>query len=136
MSTMGTNLEQVAAAQAREAVSQAQQQSMADTLERVATKALGVLQEQGVYALVLYLYARPEREAEAARLVRGALFAAWQALPGVPSEVQALHRDTPALKALHVFEKHLLPDVRRLMLARELFEQTLIYIRYAARAVT
>jgi len=136
MSTMGLNLEQVAAAQAREAVRQAQQQGMAETLERVATKALGVLQEQGVYALVLYLYARPEREAEAARLVRGALFAAWQALPGIAPEVQALRGDTPALDALHALEEHLLPDVRRLMLVRELFEQTLIYTRYAARAVT
>ncbi len=135
MSTPGINLEQVAAAQAREAVAQAQRQRMVDTLERVATKALGVLQEQGVYALMLYLYARPEREAPAARLLRAALFAAWQALPGGSPEVEALNGDTPALDALQVLEQTLLSDVRGLMLVRELFEQTLIYTRYAARAV-
>ena len=135
MSMPGINLEQVAAAQAREAVTQAQGQSMVDTLERVATKALVVLQEQGVYALLLYLYARPKSETETARLVRASLFAAWKALPDAAPEVESLSGETRALNALGVLEQHLMSDFHRLMLVRELFEQTLIYTRYAARAV-
>jgi hypothetical protein len=47
-----------------------------ETLERLSTKALGVLQSQGVYALMLFLFSRTGDEKLVSPLIRRQLYAA------------------------------------------------------------
>jgi len=134
MNTTSLNLEKLAAERAQAMVSAAQDKKKVETLERLVTKALGVLQEQGVYALILFLFSRTGDEAAAAQWVRTELFAAWQALPGSPEAVEDLSPQTRPERALNIFSQYLLGDLRALLLLRDLYEQTLIYARYAAKA--
>jgi len=134
MNTASLNLEKLAAERAQAMVSAAQGEKKVETLERLATKALGVLQEQGVYALILFLFSRTGDEATAAQWIRTELFAAWQALPGSPREVEDLSPQIRPERALEIFSQHLLGNLRALLLLRDLYEQTLIYARYAAKA--
>ena len=94
--------------------------------ENPVTKALGVLQENGVYACFLYLYAR-EKE--------GGIIAAKM--------VDLLNKILPEGEQIRKNPKEILEDVadkitgkgiERLLLARELLEQMLIYARYGAKA--
>lgn len=105
-----------------------------ETLERLVTKALGVLQEQGVYAMMLFLFSRTSDEKEVAPLIRAQLFQALKELPafeGLPNLPQA---GDDAQKALKFYVDDVLGDLDDLLLVRELYEQTLIYARYSAKA--
>jgi hypothetical protein len=93
-------------------------------LENTITKSLGVLQEDGVYALFLFLAYRqgdkgaPEVKGQALSLLRH-------------TEVQLLppsHDDFQAVRQLT-------NNLDNLLLARQLLEQTLTYARYHAKAL-
>jgi len=79
----------------------------ANDVENLATKALGVLQENGVYAAFLYLYSRSENEQHIAK---------------------------PAEQVLKFLTDAICNDLDRLLLVKQLWEQTLIYARYGAKA--
>lgn len=113
-------------------------------LENLSTKALGVLQEQGVYALFLFLLARKgdgktKEEKTAWILVRELL----SILAEPPLKALNLQYPQQLGDAVvtenhgdildHIVE-HILPDQDTLFLVRDLVEQTLIYVRYAAKA--
>jgi hypothetical protein len=110
-----------------------------DTLERLVTKTLGVLQEQGVYAALLFLYSRTSDEAKIATAIRGPLFRLLQdreakhAIPifqnkNVPAD------DADAKTALAFYSQEVCENLDTLLLVRDLYEQTLIYARYGAKA--
>lgn len=105
-----------------------------DTLERLVTKTLGVLQEQGVYAAILFLFSRTGDEAKIAPKILGQLFDALKELSifaentGIPSE----GADAPT--TLKFYSDNVLEDLDTLLLVRDLYEQTLIYARYGAKA--
>ncbi|HDQ71097.1 MAG TPA: hypothetical protein ENN19_03255 [Chloroflexi bacterium] len=122
------NLDKIAAERAQKIV---EQTNDAKTLERLATKTLGVLQEQGVYACMLFLFSRSSDEAKAAPVIRAQLF---QALVALPAFDRAPDDDDDAQTALSFFSDHVLNDLDLMLLVHDLYEQTLIYARYGAKA--
>lgn len=117
------NLDRLAAQHAQAIVN-----STKDDVDNIVTKALGVLQENGVYACFLYLKAKEKKETgdvvveEMLNVLDGLGFG-W----GKPVDASA----EAVLK--HITEK-VTGDLERLLLAKETLEQTLIYARYGAKA--
>lgn len=96
-------------------------------LENLVTNALAVLEEQGVYALFLFLETRKESNNITSKIT---------------SKVRKLLRETPRqAPLLHnnnnevVFPslQQMAEDLDKLLLARDLLHQTLVYARYHAR---
>ena len=121
----------------------------AKDLENLVTKALGVLQAQGVYALYLFLYSKSgEKKAEekTAALLVGKLWMALSEEPakrlGVYEEANVSLEEDPLWKrvlehrdeVLTAVTEHITADLDTLLLVRDLYEQTLIYARYGAKA--
>ncbi|MCB0047685.1 MAG: hypothetical protein KDD92_19845 [Caldilineaceae bacterium] len=118
-----------------------------DTVERLVTKTLGVLQEQGVYAMLLFLYSRTSDEGKVAPVIRNNLFRLLKdvsdqdggdtssCLPGF-QDLAVPGDNADAQTALKFYSDHALGDLDRLLLVRELYEQTLIYARYGAKAAS
>lgn len=92
-------------------------------IENTLTKALGVLQEQGVYALFLFLSAREKRRgvAKLARLLEQ---------NGCVSGLSEHNHGDEFFKILDI----LTGDLDTLLFARELLERALVYGRYHAKA--
>ena len=140
MSKKPLNLDKLAAERAQKMVGKAQSgvegvKKPAETLERVATKALGVLQAQGVYAMMLFLFSRSSNEALVAKTcIRPQLF---QVLKGLPSfqDADVPSDEADAETALKFYSEKVLDDLPTLLLVRDLYEQTLIYARYHAKAL-
>lgn len=100
-------------------------------LDSLATKALGVLQENGVYAATLFLYSRTnKKECDLAPAVR-------RELMGLTAELHLPTRppgcDDPAENLAFVSDG-VANDLQTLLLVKQLWEQTLIYVRYGAKA--
>lgn len=137
------NLDQKAAHYAQKIVSKAsaiqEVKKPIETLERLVTKTLGVLQEQGVYATMLFLYSRTSDEAKIAPTIRSLLFRLLQdkekehELPAFKDKaVPANNAD--AKTALEFYSDHVCDNLDTLLLVKDLYEQTLIYARYGAKA--
>jgi len=126
------NLDRVAARHAQEMVKRTND---AKTLERLATKTLGVLQEQGVYACMLFLFSRSSDEDKVAKkAIRPQLFQALKALPVFKDSSHVPIDDADAQTALRFYSDHVLDGLDLTLLVRDLYEQTLIYARYGAKA--
>ncbi|MDI9418270.1 MAG: hypothetical protein QM438_11095 [Euryarchaeota archaeon] len=106
------------------------QQKWIETLERLVTKTLGVLQEQGVYAMLLFLFSRTGDEKEVAPIIREQLYESVKKLPNFTN----LEIDDESKSVLNIYTKNVLSSIDILLLVRDLYEQTLIYARYAAKA--
>lgn len=120
------NLDQLAARHAQGVIRRTEQADPRE-VDNSLTKALGVLQEQGVYACFLYLLAK---EKENGGAVVDEMLDLLAALPfdwGRPETV------APDTVLEHVADK-VTSDLERLLLARETLEQMLIYARYGAKA--
>lgn len=109
------------------------------------TKVLAVLQEQGVYACMLFLYSRSDTEKPKARIIREVLREILQMLKekyGIlwkkenkTLEVpRSAERDDTSADVLNFYADAVVADLDTLLLVRDLYEQTLIYARYAAKA--
>ena len=92
-------------------------------LENLVTTALAVLEEQGVYALFLFLKTR-----------------GGKAAPTIEQKVREFLKTTPQRAPLlsgdgDVFAllQSMSEDLDKLLLARDLLRQTLVYARYHAR---
>ena len=106
-----------------------------ETLERLATKTLGVLQEQGVYAMMLFLFSRTSDEAKVAECcIRPQLYQVLKALPAFQNDADVPDDEADAETALKFYTEKILDDLDTLLLVRDLYEQTLIYTRYGAKA--
>ncbi len=102
-----------------------QQKAKAADVENLATKTLGILQENGVYAALLYLYAQKNPIAKETR----------EKLLALISELGlSKPEDASASKALKFLTDNICNDLDRLLLVKQLWEQTLIYTRYGAKA--
>lgn len=98
-------------------------------VENLATKALGVLQENGVYACLLYLYSRTnDKEKPVSKIIRLKLLALTQLAGENPPP------DDNAETALKFLNDKICNDLETLLLTKKLWEQTLIYTRYEAKA--
>ena len=101
----------------------------AGEVDNLATKALGVLQENGVYAAALFLYSRSGPDAKIAPSVRSQLL-------GLAAQ-EVVKQPAPADKAqeaLRYVTDHIANDLDTLLLVKQVWEQTLIYVRYGAKA--
>ncbi len=122
------NLDRLAAKYAQEVISDCLEKGeKIKDIENTVTKALGVLQENGVYACFLYLLAKEDKKGEVVvdkmlDLLNQLNFG-W----GKPS-------DLTAEKVLHYINDEVVVNLERLLLAKETLEQMLIYARYRAKA--
>ena len=109
----------------------------AKKLENLATKALGVVQENGVYAGMLFLYSRTSKEDKTpAEAIRTQLLAMLGKDEIVSLELAFTGNAREALWLAvsdHLIGK-VTSDLDKLLLVKELYEQTLIYVRYGAKA--
>lgn len=124
--TAQPNLDRLAAQHAQAIIGGTDDKKAGD-VDNTVTKALGVLQENGVYACFLYLKAKEKENgdvvvAEMLNLLDGLGFG-W----GKPTS----NRAEDVLS--HITEK-VTVNLERLLLAKETLEQMLIYARYGAKA--
>lgn len=92
-------------------------------LENLVTSALAVLEEQGIYALFLFLKTRGGSGAENVNQK------IYEFLKGTPQQAPLLSDDADVFTSLQQMAK----DLDKLLLARDLVRQTLVYARYHAR---
>ncbi|MEW6140413.1 MAG: hypothetical protein AB1733_19510 [Thermodesulfobacteriota bacterium] len=99
-----------------------------DDLHKVATDTLAVLEEQGLYAIFLYL----ENAVSGARkkeLAKGISQELHKFLKVTPQQAPLLSDNADVFTSLQQMAK----DLDELLLARDLVRQTLVYARYHAR---
>jgi hypothetical protein len=99
-----------------------------DVLENVATKTLGVLQENGLYAAVLYTFTRAEKQKTAAAAIRKGL------LGMLPKLDITLKPGTDATTILGELTGSICSNLDRMLLVKQVWEQALIYTRFGAKA--
>lgn len=126
----GFNLDLHAAETAQKIINEivAENTVKAKDSENLITKALGVLQENGVYACALFLYARTS-DRKIAELVSKQLLLMTDKLDLAPPE-----RPDDWRTGLKFVSDQICSNLDRLLLVRQLWEQTLIYARYGAKA--
>jgi hypothetical protein len=130
------NLDQQAARHAQEIVKECVKMKDAKAVENLITKALGVLQEQGVYAMMLFLFSRGSDEADIAPKLRQPLYRLLQQLPQYQNdqELAGFNERTEANVVLRFYADRVCGELDTLLLVKELDEQALIYARYGAKA--
>lgn len=120
------NLDRLAAECAQRIIERTKEEK-ASEVDNTITKALGVLQENGVYACFLYLLAKEKENGsvvidEMLNLLAGLGFGWDKPADASPEKVLS-----------HISSK-VTVDLERLLLAKETLEQMLIYARYGAKA--
>lgn len=133
------NLDLIAAEVAQKIITDTTDGQKATEVDNLITKALGVLQENGVYAGLLYLYSRNAGEQPAAKQIRLRLLHLISELaltPPTDRQVgdKVVVEDAQASAALQFLSDHICGNLDRLLLVKQLWEQTLIYARYGAKA--
>lgn len=127
------NLDRLAAKHAQKIVNDTKKNGVkASDLDNTVTKALGVLQENGVYACFLYLLAR---EKDSGKVVISEMLKLLGELPfdwQVPKKNGKI--DTQAEAVLPFICNTVTKNLERLLLVKETLEQMLIYARYGAKA--
>lgn len=103
----------------------------AKEVDGTITKTLGVLQENGFYAAVLFLASRKKEEIGRARVTLDEILNLLVALPFGWTKPDTL--DSEAVLA-HVADTVVCAPLPRLILAKDVCEQMLIYARYGAKA--
>ncbi len=139
MSDRITNLDKLAAEKSQEIVSLSENikdvNKPIEALERLVTKTLGVLQEQGVYAMMLFLYSRTSSEKKVAeRGILPVLINTLQSLPDFNSTQNIPRNNSDREEVLKFYAEKITSDLNLLLLIRNLYEQILIYTRYHAKA--
>lgn len=94
--------------------------------EPLLNKAIGVLQENGVYALMLYLSSRSSTEKEAASHIRKNLVDLWYD--------PRLNICVGSRQDQFTAAQQLAQNIDKLLFVKDLCEKTLIYSRYHAKA--
>ncbi|HOV88004.1 MAG TPA: hypothetical protein PLM79_16735 [Syntrophobacteraceae bacterium] len=97
-------------------------------LENLVTNALAVSEDQGLYALFLFLKAQTEKNKEMAKGICDQLFTF---LKETPQQAPLLSDNADVFISLQQTAK----DLDKLLLARDLTRQALIYARYHARVI-
>lgn len=133
------NLDLLAAQTAQKIIADTTDGQKAAKVDNLITKALGVLQENGVYAVLLYLYSRSADEQPVARQIRLRLLHLTSELalrPPTDRQVgdKVVVENAQASAALQFLTDHICGNLDRLLLVKQLWEQTLIYARYGAKA--
>lgn len=129
------NLDRLAAQHAQKIITTTTNQKVkAKDVENTVTKALGVLQEDGVYACFLYLFAKEKDNhkytivTEMLDLLENLGFG-WN-----KPKKQNGNDDLDSNVVLKHIITNVTQDLERLLLTKETLEQMLIYTRYGAKA--
>ena len=122
------------AAEVAQSIIEAISRSKPQDAENLITKALGVLQENGVYACALYLYAARSNDQETAEKVRNRLLQMTEKLVLPPDNKMERKEVRDWKEGLKFVTGNICSDLDKLLLVRQLWEQTLIYARYGAKA--
>ncbi|MCZ7672363.1 MAG: hypothetical protein M5U34_37190 [Chloroflexi bacterium] len=130
------NLDQKAAQYAQKIIAASLEKGSAKEVENLITKTLGVLQEQGIYAMILFLFSRTSKEEKIAPAVRTQLY---DLLKELSSFANIEDENIPQAKAnaedvLRFFSDTICDNLNTLLLVKDVYEQTLIYARYSAKA--
>ncbi|EKQ67324.1 hypothetical protein OsccyDRAFT_3581 [Leptolyngbyaceae cyanobacterium JSC-12] len=126
------NLDRLAAQHAQAVIANTKDSKSSD-VKNTVTKALGVLQEDGVYACFLYLLAK---EKELGKKVIEQMLDLLEGLGfgwNKPVNEDGTINLSPGAVLKHISD-HVTQDLKRLLLAKEMLEQMLIYARYGAEA--
>jgi hypothetical protein len=123
-----SNLDRLAAQHAQAIIRRTSDKKAAE-IDNTVTKALGVLQEDGVYACFLYLKAKEKENGdivvdEMLNLLDGLDFG-WGKPPSNAADDVLRHITEKVTNTDHL---------ERLLLVKEILEQMLIYARYGAKA--
>jgi len=100
-----------------------------DDVDNLVTKALGVLQENGVYAAMLFLLSRTGNDQAIAKVVRARLLD----LLIEKLAYRQIQKNSQA-EILQSLTQQICQDLDTLLLVKQVWEQTLIYARYGAKA--
>lgn len=117
------NLDQLAAQYAQKIV----KDGGAD-IENLITKTLGILQEQGVYACIVFLLANKDDK------ILPQLYDLLKVLPAFKTNANVPTKSAKPEKSLEFYSDDVCHDLDTLLQVKELYEQTLIYARYGAKA--
>ncbi|AKB67212.1 hypothetical protein [Methanosarcina mazei] len=99
-----------------------------NSVENLVTKTLGVLQENGVYACVLYLQSRSsDKDKKISNSVMRSLFEMTELIE-IKSPVDSSSTDKSDFVPMNIFK-----DLDTLFLTKQLWEQILLYARYGAK---
>ena len=110
-----------------------EKETKAKTLDILATKTLGVLQEQGVYAAMLFLLSRSKEEEMVAQNIRSHLYSVLKRIPG--EEITTIPSENMESDAVLECYSTITKSIDTLLLVRTLYEKILVYTRYGAKAV-
>ncbi|MGH9762579.1 MAG: hypothetical protein ACREDR_42700 [Blastocatellia bacterium] len=127
MTNTQPNLDRLAALHAQRIISRTNAKKPGE-IDNMVTKALGVLQENGVYACFLYLMANEKNDA--GEVVVDEML---EMLSRLGFEWNKPEDNTAQAVLIHITDK-VTVDLERLLLAKETLEQMLIYARYGAKA--
>lgn len=130
MSNQRRHLDWLAAHHAQEIIGETSG-AKASEVDNTITKALGILQEDGIYACALFLKSRPKAERDRAEAVMAEMLQLLDGLGfgwGTPRSGQA--KDV----LQHISDRVTNDKLERLLLAKETLEQMFIYARYGAKA--
>ncbi|RKX67238.1 MAG: hypothetical protein DRP41_01235 [Thermodesulfobacteriota bacterium] len=93
-------------------------------IENLITKSLGVLQEDGIYAFFLYLEASKEKDITQ-KVIQGCKELLKE------DKIKLITKDD----ILEAVREELASDIDKLLLAKQLLERTLVYVRYHTKAL-
>ena len=101
-------------------------------VENLATKGLGVVLEQGIYAGLLFFYSK-KKDTTPAQLMIGELLKL--SIDLVPALNSVRIDPNKSLDALGYLAKTVCADLRQTIWVKTVWEQTLTYVRYGAKAL-
>lgn len=142
------NLDYQAAHYAQRVIEETRRVEKATDVENAVTKALGVLQENGVYACFVFALSRAKpgdggnQSDEAvifSIIVREMLWLINELpvdcpTPPISQDTEPRGISSQAEQILNHVATHITKNLERLLLVKELLEQMLIYARYGAKA--
>lgn len=130
------NLDRLAAERAQSIINNTKANHSAEDVDNLVTKALGVLQEDGVYACGLFLLSRSQdKERKIAAVVTKEMLNLLSGLPfgwerHAPKDVRNTDQVLKYLSGTVAGD----PELERLLLAKDTLERMMIYARYGAKA--
>ncbi|MGQ9631545.1 MAG: hypothetical protein ACUVXI_14725 [bacterium] len=115
----------------------AEKEARYSEVENIVTKSLGVLQENGLYAFLLYLVWRENNGTKGERRVAGAINEHIIGRPGDQTLLRLNEIGLPLSEADHPLDvgRKLCESLDDLFFARDLIERTLTYVRYNAKGL-
>jgi len=130
MSEGKRHLDRLAAERAQAIIRKTKGEKASD-VDNTVTKALGVLQENGIYACALFLKSRPQAEKARAAMVMAEMLSL---LKGLGFDWGQPRSDRAEDVLQYISDKVTADNLERLLLAKETLEQMMIYARYGAKA--